>query len=194
MRLLPLDQETGLRLHAEAALQAADVESQVLDRLSGHDLWRAVAGALADEARQVVYLTFAVGLTRARFTGAFPHATPAWRTSTGSSRTPCASCAAARPSKPWMAPGERDTRRTPTEDSLIQPGNPLMRVLRDAVEGLFCVIATFGGARNQVANPLRRQGPPARSAGRLRPRSFRTGQTRRRRTARSWPRTGGPGP
>ena len=71
MRLLSPDQETGLRLHAGGP--ASDGRrSQVLDRLSGHDLWRAVAGALADEcARQVVYLTFAVGLTRARFTGAF---------------------------------------------------------------------------------------------------------------------------
>ena len=77
VRLLSLDQESGLRLHAEAALQAADIESQVLDRLSGHDLWRAVAGALADEcARQVVYLTFAVGLTPRQIHGRFPSCYP----------------------------------------------------------------------------------------------------------------------
>ena len=57
-----------------------------------------------------------------------------------------------------------DARRTPTEDSLIQPRHPLVRVLRDVVEGVFCVIATLGGARNQVVSLLRRQGPPPRQA------------------------------
>ncbi|HEX2324575.1 MAG TPA: hypothetical protein VHQ00_04200, partial [Chloroflexota bacterium] len=62
-----------------------------------------------------------------------------------------------------------DTRRTPTEDSLIQPSHSLVRVLRDVVEGVFCLIATFGGARNQVAKPRRRQvllqGPPTPERG-----------------------------
>ena len=49
----------------------------MLDRLSGHDLWRAVAGALSDEcARQVVYLTFAVGLTPRQIHGRFPSCYP----------------------------------------------------------------------------------------------------------------------
>jgi hypothetical protein len=53
-----------------------------------------------------------------------------------------------------------DTRRTPSEVSLIQPHSPLMRVLRDVLEGVFCLIATLWGARNQAVSLLGRQGPP----------------------------------
>jgi hypothetical protein len=73
VRLISLDQEGGERLHAEAALHTTDVESEVLERLDGHELWRAVVRALPDECtRQVVYLSFAMGLTPRQIHGRYP--------------------------------------------------------------------------------------------------------------------------
>ena len=121
--LLSLDQETGLRLHAEAALQAADVDRRCSTASAG-DLWRAVAGALADEAPGRWSTSPSPWASPAPDSRAFLMLSQRGGRLPGQAERP----AQAAPQPGHQGPGWRlvsaDTRRTPTADSLIQPGAP----------------------------------------------------------------------